>query len=320
MTETMLSYTLRRLLLFVPILLGVATVTFFLMHVLPGDPVLSLVGERYDQEAIDRLRAEMHLDDPLPVRYAYYVGGLLRLDFGKSYVTGVPVWESIRERFPYTFRLALLAMAIAVLIGVSAGVLSAWKWRTPLDYCTMGITVIGISMPVFWLGVLLIYVFSIKLHLLPPSGYGGGGITYLILPAFTLSQASAAYVARITRSSMLDEIRAHYVQSARAKGVPERSVIFHHTLRNALLPIITVVGADFGSYLSGAVLTESIFAWPGLGRFTIDAIMKRDIPAIQGSVLFMAVVFLTVNLIVDLLYARIDPRVAVGRQTEESAG
>jgi ABC-type dipeptide/oligopeptide/nickel transport system permease component len=315
----MLSYALRRLLLFIPILLGVATITFFLMYILPGDPVLSLVGERYDQETIDRLRAEMHLDDPLPVRYAYYMGGLLRLDFGNSYVTGVPVWDSIRERFPYTLRLALVAMAIAVCIGISVGVLSAWRWRTPVDYLAMGTTVVGISMPVFWLGVLLIYVFSIKLQLLPPSGYGGGGIRHLILPAFTLSQASAAYVARITRSSMLDEIRSHYVRSARAKGVPERRVIFRHTLRNALLPIITVVGADFGSYLSGAVLTESIFAWPGLGRFTIDAIMKRDIPAIQGAVLFMAIVFLTVNLIVDLLYARIDPRVTVGRRAEEAA-
>lgn len=308
----MLAYTLRRLLLFIPVLLGVATITFLLIYILPGDPVLSLVGERYDAETIETLRAEMHLDDPLIVRYTHYIADLIRFDFGTSYITGVPVWDSIKERFPYTFRLALFAMVIAVCIGIPTGVLASWKWRTPLDFFTMGTTVVGISMPVFWLGVLLIYLFSIQLHILPPSGYGGGSFKHLILPAFTLAQASAAYIARITRSSMLDEIGSLYVQSARGKGVPERVVIFKHTLKNALLPIITVIGADFGSYLSGAVLTESIFAWPGLGRFTIDAIMKRDLPAMQGAVLFMAVVFLTVNLVVDLLYARIDPRVTMG--------
>jgi ABC-type dipeptide/oligopeptide/nickel transport system permease component len=297
----MLHYTIRRLLLFIPVLLGVATVTFFLIFILPGDPVLSMVGERYDQKTIDRLRAQMHLDEPLAVRYGYYIGGLLRLDLGKSYVTGIPVWDSVKKRFPYTFELAVFAMIIAVCIGVGAGVISAWKWRTPLDHLTMGSTVVGISMPVFWLGVLLIYIFSIRLHWLPPSGYGGGGLRHIVLPAVTLAQASAAYIARITRSSMLDEVHMYYVRTARAKGVPERKVIFKHILRNALLPVVTVAGTDFGSYLSGAVLTESIFAWPGLGRFTIDAIMKRDIPAIQGSVLFMAVVFLGVNLIVDLL-------------------
>ncbi|MDH3214910.1 MAG: ABC transporter permease [Candidatus Krumholzibacteria bacterium] len=311
----MLSYLLKRLLLFVPILIGVATVTFFLVYVLPGDPVLSMVGERYDQETIDRLRKEMHLDEPLVVQYGYFIAGLARLDFGVSYVTGEPVWESVQKRFPFTFRLALCAMIISVVIGVSVGVLAAWKWRTPFDYLTMGTTIVGISMPVFWLGVLLIYLFSMKLGLLPASGYGGGSIKHLILPSFTLAQASTAYVARITRSSMLDVVREHYIQTARAKGVSESRMLFAHALRNALLPIITVVGTDFGSYLSGAVLTESIFAWPGLGRFTLDAILKRDIPTIQGAVFFMAVVFMTVNLAVDLLYAWIDPRIKLQRRT-----
>jgi len=310
-----LSYLLKRLLLFVPILIGVATVTFFLVYVLPGDPVLSMVGERYDQETIDRLRKEMHLDEPLVVQYGYFIAGLARLDFGVSYVTGEPVWESVQKRFPFTFRLALCAMIISVVIGVSVGVLAAWKWRTPFDYLTMGTTIVGISMPVFWLGVLLIYLFSMKLGLLPASGYGGGSIKHLILPSFTLAQASTAYVARITRSSMLDVVREHYIQTARAKGVSESRMLFAHALRNALLPIITVVGTDFGSYLSGAVLTESIFAWPGLGRFTLDAILKRDIPTIQGAVFFMAVVFMTVNLAVDLLYAWIDPRIKLQRRT-----
>lgn len=312
----MLKYTVKRLLFFVPILLGVATVTFFLVYVLPGDPVLSMVGERYDQETIDRLRAEMHLDRPIWVQYGHFIAALARLDLGTSYVTGEPVWDSVRERFPYTFRLALAAMLISVLVGVGVGVVAAWKWRTPLDYLAMGGTVVGISMPVFWLGVLLIYFFSMKLHLLPASGYGEGSIRYMVLPAFTLSQASSAYVARITRSSMLDVIREQYMQTARAKGVSEVKTVFGHGLRNALLPVITVVGTDFGSFLSGAVLTESIFAWPGLGRFTLDAILKRDIPAIQGAVLFMAALFMTVNLIVDLAYAWVDPRIKLDRDEE----
>ncbi len=312
----MLSYVVKRLLLFFPILLGVATVTFFLMYVLPGDPVLSMVGERYDEETVERLREEMNLNDPLVVQYLKYLGGLARLDLGNSYVTGIPVRDSIMRRFPYTMQLAAAAMLIAVFLGIGAGVLAAWKWKKPLDHLTMGATVVGVSMPVFWLGVLLIYLFAMKLGVLPASGYGGGKLVYLVLPAFTLAQASAAYVARITRSSLLDEIGEMYMRAARAKGVPERWLFLRHGLRNALLPIITVVGADFGSYLSGAVLTESIFAWPGLGRFTLDAILKRDLPAIQGSVLFMAVLFMTVNLLVDLLYARVDPRVKLGGRVE----
>jgi ABC-type dipeptide/oligopeptide/nickel transport system permease component len=308
----MLAYTVRRLLWFVPMLLGVATVTFFLLYVLPGDPVLSMVGERYDAETIARLRAEMHLDDPLAVRYVKFIGDLARLDLGTSYVTGVPVWESIRDRFPYTFRLACAAMLLSVVIGVGAGVVAAWKWRTPLDLLLIGGTVVGVSMPVFWLGVILIYVFAMQLGVLPASGFGGGRLAYLVMPAITLAMASAAYVARITRSTVLDEIGEMYIRAARARGVPEHRLVLRHALRNALLPVITVVGADFGSYLSGAVLTESIFAWPGLGRFTLDAILKRDLPAIQGAVLFMAVAFMLVNLVVDLVYARVDPRVRLG--------
>lgn len=309
----MLKYTVRRLLLFIPILLGVASVTFFLVYVLPGDPVLSMVGERYDEATIEKLRQDMHLDRPMWEQYARFIGGLVRMDLGESYVTGEPVWDSVRERFPYTFRLALLAMMISVFVGITTGVLAAWKWRSWVDYTAMGTTIVGISMPVFWLGVLLIFFFSIKWGWLPPSGYGGGSIRHAILPAVTLACASTAYVARITRSSMLDIVREQYIQTARAKGVSERQTLFGHALRNALLPIITVVGTDFGSYLSGAVLTESIFAWPGLGRFTLDAILKRDIPAIQGAVLFMAIVFMVVNLIVDLAYAWIDPRIKLDR-------
>jgi len=305
----MLAYTFRRILWFFPILLGVATVTFLLLHVLPGDPVLSMVGERYDADTLARLRAEMNLAKPLIERYGRYLADLATLDLGNSYVTGVPVGKSILERFPNTLRLAAAAMAIAVVLGVSIGVLAAWRRGSAFDYLLVGGAVIGVSMPVFWLGVVLIYIFSMRLGVLPASGYGNGSVMYLILPALTLAMASTAYIARITRSSVLDEVHETYVKAARAKGAGESRVLVRHALRNALLPIITVVGVDFGSYLSGAVLTESIFAWPGLGRFTLDAILKRDLPAIQGAVLFMAVLFMTVNLLVDLLYARVDPRV-----------
>ncbi len=311
----MLAYTVRRILWFFPILLGVATVTFLLLHVLPGDPVLSMVGERYDADTLARLRAEMNLDKPLLERYGRYLADLATLDFGNSYVTGVPVTKSILERFPNTLRLAAAAMTIAVLLGVTIGVLAAWRRGSAFDYLLVGGAVVGVSMPVFWLGVVLIYIFSMRLGMLPASGFGNGSVLYLILPALTLAMASTAYIARITRSSVLDEIHETYVKAARAKGAPESRVLVRHALRNALLPIITVVGVDFGSYLSGAVLTESIFAWPGLGRFTLDAILKRDLPAIQGAVLFMAVLFMIVNLLVDLLYARVDPRVKLGRES-----
>jgi ABC-type dipeptide/oligopeptide/nickel transport system permease component len=266
----MFGYALRRLFWFVPVLLGVATVTFLLLHVLPGDPVLSMVGERYDADTLARLRAEMHLDDPLPERYVRYLGKLARLDLGTSYVTGVPVWDSIRERFPLTLRLAVAAMTIAVVFGVAIGVLAAWRRGSPLDYLLVGGSVVGVSMPVFWLGVLLIYLFSMRLGVLPASGFGNGNLLYLVLPAVTLAQASTAYVARITRSSVLDEIHETYVKAARAKGAPEGRVLFRHALRNALLPIITIVGVDFGSYLSGAVLTESIFLSPISATLTLS--------------------------------------------------
>jgi len=316
MLPPMLAYAFRRILWFVPILLGVATVTFLLLHVRPGDPVLSMVGERYDDATLQRLRAEMHLDAPLYERYGRYLADLAHFDLGTSYVTGVPVWDSIRERFPNTLRLAAAAMAIAVGFGVTIGVIAASRRGSALDYLLVGGAVVGVSMPVFWLGVLLIYLFSMRLGVLPASGFGNGNPLYVVLPAVTLAMASTAYIARITRSSVLDEINETYVKAARAKGAGESRVLVRHALRNALLPIITVVGVDFGSYLSGAVLTESIFAWPGLGRFTLDAILKRDLPAIQGAVLFMAILFMVVNLLVDLLYARVDPRVKLARGSE----
>jgi ABC-type dipeptide/oligopeptide/nickel transport system permease component len=303
------TFILKRLLSLVPILLGVATITFVLMYIVPGDPVRAIAGERYDEETLARMRAELGLDRPLVVQYVDFLGRLARFDLGKSFVTRRPVSESIRERFPRTLILALSAMGIAILCGVSIGALAAWGRRPVLSRIFMTASLVGVSMPVFWLGLLLIYLFAIKLRILPPSGYGGGSIRNLILPALTLSFASMAAIARITRSGFLDALNEDYVRTARAKGLGERIVLGKHVLRNALIPVITIVGADFGSYLSGSVLTESVFGWPGLGRFIVQAILKRDFPVIQGAVLFMAVIFVLVNLAVDLSYSAIDPRI-----------
>ena len=307
----MLRFLFRRLLMLVPILFGVVTVTFLLMYVVPGDPVLTLVGERYDEETLDRMRSELGLDKPLPVQYLDYLGRLVRFDLGESFVTKRPVSDAITERFPRTLVLAFSAMLLALVGGVAIGLLAGWgrfKW---LGRATMVFSLIGVSIPVFWLGLLLIYLFAIKLSILPPSGYGGGSIRYLILPAVTLSFASMATVARVTRSGVVEAVGEDYVRTARAKGLGELFVLGKHVLRNALVPVITIVGTDFGSYLSGSVLTESIFGWPGLGRFIVQGILKRDFPVIQGSILFMAVVFVLVNLLVDVSYGIIDPRIRV---------
>jgi ABC-type dipeptide/oligopeptide/nickel transport system permease component len=302
----------RRILLLVPTLLGVVTVTFLLMYVLPGDPVLSLVGERYDEETLDKLREDHGLDKPLVLRYIGYLGRVVRLDLGRSFVTGRPVMESISERFPRTLALAATAVLMAVAGGLAAGAFASRRRSPVTGNLLMTLTLIGVSIPVFWLGLILIQVFAIWLKILPPSGYGGGSVRYIILPAITLSFASMATVARVTRSGLLEAGTEDFVRTARAKGLSERTVFGKHILRNALIPVITIVGTDFGSYLSGSVLTETIFGWPGLGRLIVQSILRRDFPVIQGAVLFMAVLFVAVNLIVDLSYGYIDPRIRKG--------
>ena len=308
----MYRYVLRRLALLIPILLGVATITFLLMYVVPGDPVRAIAGERYDEETIAAMRRELGLDRPLLVRYVDFLGRIARFDLGRSFVTRRPVADAIRERFPRTALLAGSAMLIAILGGVAIGALSAWGRAPALSRALMGISLVGVSMPVFWLGLLLIHLFAIKLRILPPSGYGGGSPAHLVLPAITLSFASMATIARVTRSGFLDALGEDYVRTARAKGLGERVVLAKHVLRNALIPVVTIVGTDFGSYLSGSVLTESVFGWPGLGRHVVQAILKRDFPVIQGTILFMAVLFVLVNLAVDLSYGLIDPRIRAG--------
>lgn len=304
----MLAFVFRRLLLAVPTLVGVLVVVFLLLYVAPGDPVMEMVGERADAETIARLRKELHLDEPLPKQFMLYAGGIVRGDLGNSYITNRPILQDIAERFPKTLLLAVTAMVFASIAGITLGVLSAKYSGGWVDRLSLGIAYLGISFPVYWVGLLLILVFAVMLQWLPPSGYGSP--MYLILPALALGSRSIAFLARITRSAMLEILGSDFVRTARAKGLRERSVVLRHALRNAMIPIITVLGLDFGSYLTGSILTETIFSWPGIGRYVVNAISRRDLPAIQGSILFLSVVFVLVNLITDLAYAKADPRVA----------
>jgi ABC-type dipeptide/oligopeptide/nickel transport system permease component len=309
----MLQYALRRIVHTIPVLFGVLVVTFLLLYVAPGDPVLAMVGDRFDPETIARLRAELHLDEPLWKQFLHYVWGLLRGDWGRSYLTRQPVLEGILDHFPKTLYLASVAMLFATTTGVLIGIISAVKQSTWIDGLGMTFAFLGISFPVYWVGLILILVVAVSLGWLPPSGYGGGALPYLVLPALTLGMRSTAYIARLTRSSMLEVVRLDFIRTARAKGLPESRVIGKHALKAALIPVVTAIGLDFGAYLSGSVLTESIFAWPGIGRFALNAILKRDLPVIQGTVLFLAIVFVLVNLVVDLLYGFLDPRIRYER-------
>jgi peptide/nickel transport system permease protein len=304
----MSRFILRRILLSIPTLFGVLVVAFLLLYVAPGDPVESMVGERADSATIARLRAQLRLDDPLPQRFGHYVARVVTGDLGQSYITNRPITQDIRERFPKTLQLAGAAMLLASIVGITLGVLSARRPGGLIDRFALGLAYLGISFPVYWVGLLLILLFAVTLRWLPPSGYGS--LRFLALPALTLGMRSIAFLARMTRSAMLESLSADYVRTARAKGLSEWIVTFKHALRNALIPIITVLGLDFGAYLTGSILTETIFSWPGIGRYVVNAITRRDLPAIQGAVLFLSTVFVLVNLITDLAYAKADPRVS----------
>jgi ABC-type dipeptide/oligopeptide/nickel transport system permease component len=303
----MSAFILRRLLLSIPTLFGVLVVAFLLLYVAPGDPVEAMVGERADSTTIARLREQLRLDDPLPTRFVHYVGNILKGNLGNSYITNRPIVQDIRERFPKTLQLAGAAMLLATVLGLTLGVLSARKPGGFADRFALGLAYLGISFPVYWVGLLLILLFAVTLKWLPPSGYGSP--RFLVLPALTLGMRSIAFLARMTRSAMLEALNADFVRTARAKGLSEATVTLRHALRNALIPVITVLGLDFGAYLTGSILTETIFSWPGIGRYVVNAISRRDLPAIQGAVLFLSTVFVLVNLLTDLAYAKADPRV-----------
>jgi ABC-type dipeptide/oligopeptide/nickel transport system permease component len=304
----MSRFILRRVLLAIPTLFGVLVVAFLVLYVAPGDPVTAMIGERADSTTIARLRQELRLDDPLYVRFGHYVGNIAKGNLGRSYITNRPIARDIRERFPKTLQLAAAAMVFAAVTGILLGILSARNPGGFSDRLALGIAYLGISFPVYWVGLLLILLFAVTWHLLPPSGYGSW--KFLILPAIALGMRSVAFLARITRSAMLDALGSDYVRTARAKGLSERAVTMRHALRNAMIPIITVLGLDFGAYLTGSILTETVFSWPGLGRYVVNAIARRDLPAIQGAVLFLSAIFVLVNLLADVAYAKTDPRVA----------
>jgi ABC-type dipeptide/oligopeptide/nickel transport system permease component len=312
----LIGFTLRRLAASIPVLFGVTLVTFVLTYLLPGDPARALAGERYRDEDLERIRKELGLDRSLPEQYAAYLARLCRGDLGTSYATGRPVAHELAERFPRTLLLATAALALALAIGIPLGVAAARHAGGWIDRSATIFALLGVSLPVFWTAMLFLSFFAIHLRWLPPSGFIDVSPLAIVLPALTLGTRSAAVVARMTRSSLLDVLRLDFLRTARAKGVPEREVVVRHGLRNALVPIVTLVGLDFGSYLSGSVLTESIFAWPGVGQYALQAILRRDFPAIQATVLALSIVFVLVNLLVDLAYGALDPRIRL--QPEEA--
>lgn len=276
-------------------------------RLLPGDPARVIAGLLASPEDVERVRHEMGLDQPIWVQYLDFLGSLIHLNLGRSAHTNAPVLEEIGSRLPYTVELAVIALVIAVTAGVLAGIVAAIRRNTVLDLLISGLSVFGVSMPVYWLGLMLIIVFAIELHLFPAAG--ADEPTSIIMPAVTLALFSVGLIARMTRSSMLEVLGQDYVRTARAKGAPFRLVIFRHALRNALLPVITVIGLQFGALLGGAVVTETVFAWPGVGRLLVDSIFFRDYPVVQGLVLMFGTTFVVINLLVDVLYAYVDPRI-----------
>lgn len=303
----MLLYVFRRLLQMVPVLLGVIFVVFFIMQLVPGDPAQLLAGEGASAETIEKLREQLGLNQPMLLQYVQYVGDILHGDFGNSLRTNIPVLEEIKTRLPATIQLAVVSIIFTIVFGMIAGIISATKQYSKSDIVVMVIALLGISMPSFWLGLSLIYFFSVKLHLLPVAGWGSW--KHMILPAITLGASGAAIVARMARSSMLDVMRQDFIRTARAKGLKQHLIVYKHGLKNALIPVITVVGLQFGGLLGGTVLVESVFAINGLGRLIVDAIRMRDLPMVQGGVLIASIIFVVVNLIVDLLYRYFNKRI-----------
>jgi peptide/nickel transport system permease protein len=333
----MIVYVARRLLETVPVLVGVSVVVFLILRLIPGDPAIVLLGERATPQSVQRLRDQLGLNQPWPVQYGRFVQGVLRGDLGSSARTNRPVLEEARARFPATVELTVAALFLACLFGVGAGIVSASFRGSLADHGSRLLSLAGVSIPIFWLGLVLIWVFAVQLRWLPPDGRLGAEVRYtpvtnfllvdavilrrpdlaadalrhLVLPAVALCTVPMAIIARMTRSSMLEVLQADYVRTARAKGLRERAVTWGHAFKNASLPIVTVVGLQVGILLSGAILTETIFAWPGIGRWIYESILNRDYPVVQGMALLIASIFVVVNLGVDILYAALDPRITV---------
>ncbi|WP_335872499.1 ABC transporter permease [Bacillus sp. 2205SS5-2] len=331
----MLQYTFRRLLQLIPVLIGITIIVFLIIHAIPGDPAQVILGQQATKEAIEALRASLGLDNPLYVQYVDYVKGLLQGNLGDSLRTKVPVSEEIWPYLAATFELSLFALIIAVIIGVNAGIISAWFQNSWFDYTAMVLALIGVSMPIFWLGLMEQWIFALQLDILPTTGRDnirnpvesithlyvldtilqgrfdqlGEVLKHLVLPGVALATIPMAIIARMTRSSMLEVMRSDYIRTARAKGVKMFWVVYKHSLKNAIIPVLTVIGLQMGLLLGGAILTETIFGWPGIGRYIYEAISFRDYPVIQSGILVIATIFVVINLIVDLLYAAVDPRI-----------
>ncbi|RTG94409.1 ABC transporter permease [Thermus scotoductus] len=333
----MWSYVLRRLLGLVPVLFGITLLVFLFLQLIPGDPAQAILGERGTPEQLEALREKLGLNKPLYVQYLTFVKNILTGDLGTSAVSTIPVAEELKRRWPATFELALAATLVAVVFGIPVGILAAVRKNSLLDTLSMSLSLVGVSMPVFWLGLLLVYFFAVNLHWLPTGGRLStdlaidfrpitgflvldgmlalkpevlmDALRHLILPALTLGTIPLAILTRITRSAMLEVLSQDYVRTARAKGLAERQVILKHALKNALLPVVTLVGLQFGTLLGGAILTETIFSWPGIGSYIYEGILNRDYPVVQAGVLVVATVFVLVNLLVDLSYALLDPRI-----------
>jgi len=334
------EYVVRRLLLLIPVIIGVTIITFVVSHVIPADPARAFAGgPKAQPETIERIRQELHLDRPLYEQYFYYLGDLVKLNFGRSYLENRPVIEAIGQYFPATLELTIFAMFISVPLGIIGGIISAIRQNKISDHFTRIIAIIGYSLPIFWLALMLQYALAylfpifplegrLSIGMVPPPYHTGlyvidsipalngatltSALHHLILPAFTLGFATMAIILRMTRSSMLEVMETDYIRTARAKGLSERTVIFKHALRNALIPTLTVTGLSFGGLLSGAVLTETIFNWPGMGRFAAHAVLGLDFNSVMGFTFIIAVIYVLANLIVDILYAVVDPRVKLG--------
>lgn len=328
-------YIIKRLLMLIPVLLGTSIIAFSLIHLAPGDPARTMAGEHASQRTINAIKEKYGLDKPLYIQYGIWLNRALHGDMGRSIVSNEYVTKEILDRFPNTFELTFFAMILAIAIGTMAGIISASKQYSALDYTFMGIALFGISMPVFWLGIMLMMIFGVYLRWLPIGGRINilipfhritgfylldsiitgnfaaliSTLRYLILPSTALATIPMATIARVSRSSMLEVLRQDFIRTERAKGLSERVVIYKHAVRNAMIPVITVIGLNFGLLLAGAILTETVFSWPGIGRYVVNAVRMRDYPAVQGCVLFFAFVFVIVNLVTDIIYVYIDPRI-----------
>ena len=333
----MLAYIIRRILIMIPTLLGVSIIVFLMLHFTPGDPAELLMGERASEEALQEIREHLGLNKPLYVQYGMFLKQLMKGDLGETIWTRQKVWIEVKHRFPATIELSVVALFISCILGILLGIISATKQYSIFDYLSMLGALIGVSMPIFWLGLVFMLIFSLNLGWLPMSGRLSVGVEletitnfyildavltgnweafrdavwHIIMPAFTLSTIPTAIIARMTRSSMLEVLRQDYIKTAKAKGLSQFIVVFKHALRNALIPVVTTIGLQFGVLLCGAILTETIFAWPGVGKWIYDAVMQRDYMVIRSGTLFLAAIFIVINLCVDVLYAVINPRIKV---------